>query len=110
MLLTGFSITSVTMFIVALLYTLVPHDPKAAKAMVAMPYFLNPSQLNWGPRIGWRFIYRVLLDFFLPETKGRTLEEIDELFSSDSQLMRSATRNYDTDAKDIIIANDKDST
>lgn len=41
MLLTGYSVTSITMFIVALLYTLVPHDPKAAKAMVAMVCLFN---------------------------------------------------------------------
>jgi MFS family permease len=50
------------------------------------PYFINPDELNWGPRYG--FIWApicvftaVVIYFFYPETKDRTLEEIDELVS-----------------------------
>lgn len=49
------------------------------------PYFINPTALNWGPQYGYiwfgsgvvccTFIY-----FMLPEVRGRTLEEIDEMF------------------------------
>ncbi|KAK1751470.1 general substrate transporter [Echria macrotheca] len=49
------------------------------------PYFINPTELNWGPKYGYiwfgaglavtAFVY-----FLLPEVRGRTLEEIDEMF------------------------------
>jgi len=49
------------------------------------PYFINPESLNWGPRYGFIWfpsciVAAVWIFFFLPETKGRTLEEIDEMF------------------------------
>ncbi|KAF4957339.1 hypothetical protein FSARC_11338 [Fusarium sarcochroum] len=50
------------------------------------PYFINPSSLNWGPRYGYIWfpsciICAVWVYFFLPEVKGRTLEEIDAMFN-----------------------------
>jgi hypothetical protein len=44
------------------------------------PYFFNPQHLGWGPKIGWiwgpvSLILLVWAIFFLPETKGRTLED-----------------------------------
>jgi len=50
------------------------------------PYFINPDRLGWGPKYGyvwggsnlalalWAFLY-------VPETKGRSLEQLDELFN-----------------------------
>ncbi|SPO06219.1 related to monosaccharide transporter [Cephalotrichum gorgonifer] len=51
------------------------------------PYFINPSALNWGPKYGYiwfpsSIIGAVWVWFFLPELKGRTLEEIDEMFQT----------------------------
>ncbi|KAJ9137107.1 General substrate transporter [Pleurostoma richardsiae] len=51
------------------------------------PYFINPSSLNWGPRYGYIWfpscvVAALWVYFFLPEVKGRTLEEIDEMFEA----------------------------
>ena len=48
------------------------------------PYFINPESLNWGPRYGYIWFPSCVIGalwvfFFLPETKGRTLEEIDQM-------------------------------
>ncbi|KAJ5218384.1 Maltose permease [Penicillium cinerascens] len=48
------------------------------------PYFINPDSLNWGPKYGYIWFPSCLISaafifFFLPEVKGRTLEEIDEM-------------------------------
>lgn len=48
------------------------------------PYFINPDSLNWGPRYGYIWFPSCVVGalwvyFFLPEVKGRTLEEIDEM-------------------------------
>ena len=51
------------------------------------PYFINPEALNWGPRYGYVWFPACVIGsvwsyFFLPEVKGRKLEEIDEMVSS----------------------------
>jgi MFS family permease len=49
------------------------------------PYFINPAELNWGPRYAWIWFASGILAtafiyFMLPDVKGRSLEEIDEMF------------------------------
>ncbi|OAP55200.1 hypothetical protein AYL99_10900 [Fonsecaea erecta] len=49
------------------------------------PYFLNANNLNWGAKYGyiWAGSNAIAFAFFfflIPETKGRSLEEIDEMF------------------------------
>lgn len=51
------------------------------------PYFINSSQLNWGPKYGYiwagaNFIALAFIIVMVPETKGRSLEEIDEMFEN----------------------------
>jgi SP family sugar:H+ symporter-like MFS transporter len=50
-----------------------------------MPYLLNPPYAALGPRVGYIYgstciLVVVWAYFFVPETKGRSLEELDELF------------------------------
>jgi len=52
-----------------------------------LPYFFNPQHLGWGAKIGWLFgpanaIVFVWILFFLPETRNRPLEDIDEMFAN----------------------------
>jgi len=61
------------------------------------PYFINPSALNWGPKYGYIWFPSSLLSaafiyFCLPELKGRTLEEIDEMF--EARLPARKFRHY----------------
>ncbi|KAJ5827168.1 sugar porter (SP) family MFS transporter [Penicillium robsamsonii] len=49
------------------------------------PYFINPTELNWGPKYGYVWfgsglITTAFIWYCLPEVRGRTLEEIDEMF------------------------------
>jgi hypothetical protein len=49
------------------------------------PYFINQANLNWGPKYGYIWfgsglIVTAFIYFMLPEVRGRTLEEIDEMF------------------------------
>ncbi|KAK6384203.1 hypothetical protein LTR65_009775 [Meristemomyces frigidus] len=55
-------------------------------ATFTAPYFINPAALNWGPKYGYIWVPSCLMAaafvyFYLPEVKGRTLEEIDEMFT-----------------------------
>ncbi|KAI5464230.1 general substrate transporter [Mariannaea sp. PMI_226] len=60
-----------------------------------IPYLLNAPYANLGGKIG--FIYGsinvamvVVAYFFIPELKGRTLEEVDQLFASDKKIHQFA--------------------
>ncbi|KAH8808626.1 MFS transporter [Xylogone sp. PMI_703] len=51
------------------------------------PYFLNSNDLNWGPKYGYiwagsNLICLIVFFFFIPEMKGRSLEELDEMFQN----------------------------
>ncbi|CAK7238124.1 hypothetical protein SEUCBS140593_010350 [Sporothrix eucalyptigena] len=52
-----------------------------------VPYFLNPTALNWGPKYAYiwvpsNLICTVFIFFCVPETNQRTLEELDEAYLS----------------------------
>lgn len=64
------------------------------------PYFINPEALNWGPKYcyiwaGSNLILAIFTFFFVPETRGRSLEQLDELF--DKRLSAWKLRTYVTD-------------
>ncbi|KAI1109601.1 general substrate transporter [Nemania sp. NC0429] len=51
------------------------------------PYFINPLELNWGPRYGYIWtgscaVAGLWVWLYLPEVKDRTLEQIDEMFEA----------------------------
>ncbi|KAF2017480.1 putative transporter [Aaosphaeria arxii CBS 175.79] len=51
------------------------------------PYFINPEELNWGPKYGYiwfgsNMLCMVFFFFLMPELKNRSLEEIDEIFEA----------------------------
>jgi SP family sugar:H+ symporter-like MFS transporter len=51
------------------------------------PYFINPIELNWGGKYGYiwfgsALIVIAFLNVCLPEVRGRTLEEIEEMFNN----------------------------
>lgn len=57
------------------------------------PYLINDKYANLGGKVG--FVYGslnmmmvVLTFFFIPELKGRTLEEVDQLFASGAPLRK----------------------
>jgi hypothetical protein len=65
------------------------------------PYFINPSALNWGPRYGYIWfpscmVCVVWVYFYLPEVKGRTLEEIDAMVGNLvlDNIEEVSNRNY----------------
>jgi len=51
------------------------------------PYFINPAKLGWSAKYGYiwfgsNIVILIFTYFFLPETRDRTLEEINEMFEA----------------------------
>ncbi|GHJ86361.1 hypothetical protein NliqN6_2763 [Naganishia liquefaciens] len=51
-----------------------------------VPEMLSPQKANWGVRIGYlfgglTFLGMIVVYFFMPETKGRSAQEMDELYA-----------------------------
>ena len=68
------------------------------------PYFINPLALNWGPKYLYiwgcsNFILAVFVFFFIPETRGRSLEQLDELFSKEVPARKF--KGYVTDLQQV---------
>ncbi|EXJ67571.1 uncharacterized protein A1O5_09584 [Cladophialophora psammophila CBS 110553] len=66
----------------------------ALLVITSIPYLINKDYANLGTKVGFIFgplatIVFVLAIFFLPETKDRSLEEIDEMF-----INRVSTRKF----------------
>ncbi|KIW38034.1 uncharacterized protein PV06_10010 [Exophiala oligosperma] len=74
------------------------------------PYFINPASLDWGPRYGYIWfpscvVGAVWVYFFLPEVKGRTLEEIDEMFGA--RLPARKFRKYECVQATTVLRDQK---
>ncbi|KAH7143447.1 general substrate transporter [Dactylonectria macrodidyma] len=74
------------------------------------PYFINPSSLNWGPRYGYIWFPSCIISaawvfFFLPELKGRKLEEIDQMFNE--RLPARKFRTYQCVTQTSVLNKEK---
>ena len=72
------------------------------------PYFINPQSLNWGPKYCyiWGGANLLLAGFafcFVPETKGRSLEQLDELF--EKRISTFKFSSYVTDLQQLDTEN-----
>ncbi|KAL1964463.1 hypothetical protein VTN77DRAFT_6889 [Rasamsonia byssochlamydoides] len=70
------------------------------------PYFINPTDLNWGPKYsyiwaGSNFVCAIFFYLFIPEMKGRSLEELDELFENRVSVKDFPT--YHTKIQDAAV-------
>ena len=68
------------------------------------PYFINSAALNWGPKYcfiwgGSNIILALWVFLFVPETRGRSLEQLDELFTKKVPTLKFA--RYVTDLKQV---------
>ncbi|RFU30415.1 hypothetical protein B7463_g5904, partial [Scytalidium lignicola] len=82
-LIVGAAVSAISMMTFAIVGVAAPNSTAAAKCLVAFTC-LN-SYANLGTKVGFIFGGCTILTFFwtlffLPETKGRTLEQIDEMF------------------------------
>lgn len=71
------------------------------------PYFINPSNLNWGAKYaylwaGSNFVCMIFFWLCIPELKGRTLEEVDELFAK--QVPARMFKSYVTTIQEEALA------
>ncbi|KAL2864140.1 general substrate transporter [Aspergillus lucknowensis] len=69
------------------------------------PYILNPSQGNWKGKTGFLtggiiILFGIWTFFRLPETKGRTFEELDILFSK-KELKARDFKSYEVGPEDL---------
>ncbi|KAG7284582.1 hypothetical protein NEMBOFW57_010960 [Staphylotrichum longicolle] len=85
------------------------------------PYFINPENMNWGAKYGYiwagsNFACGIFFFLCLPELKGRTLEEIDELFerrisawkfkTTKTHIMDEALKEVKN--RDVVMADSKE--
>jgi len=54
-------------------------------AQVPTPYYINPTKLNIGAQVGYirggsNLVMAILVWFCMPETRNRSVEDIDEMF------------------------------
>ncbi|QPG74629.1 hypothetical protein FOA43_001961 [Brettanomyces nanus] len=72
-----------------------------------IPYLFNPDEVNMGARImfvwtGTGVVLFVVMLFFLPETRGRTANEIEQLFVNKVGALKFKRAKFDEDDKLIM--------
>ncbi|KAF2258410.1 general substrate transporter [Lojkania enalia] len=85
------------------------------------PYFINPEDLNWGAKYGYiwagsNFLCIVFFYLFMPEMKGRSLEELDEIFEAGTPARKFKQYEcrifeeamHDIDAKNMKSGKERD--
>ncbi|OQV09313.1 hypothetical protein CLAIMM_13447 [Cladophialophora immunda] len=85
-------------------------------ATFTAPYFLNPEELNWSGKYGYiwfasNIIILIFVYFLVPETKDRSLEEIDEMFEEKLSAHKfksyKCTRTRAAQIIEVQVAEDK---
>ena len=69
---------------------------------IYLPYLVNPDEANLQGKVGWIFfgvcaIASVWAWFYIPETAGRNVDELDELFSRKIPMRKFHKIDLDTD-------------
>lgn len=69
-------------------------------ANVVQPYMMNPTEWNWKGKtgffwFGWAVLTIVWVIFRMPETRGRTYEELDLMFAAKVPTRKFATYKVD---------------
>lgn len=77
---------------------------------VAMPYMLNSDEANWGGKAGFlfggvSFVCLIWCYFRLPESRGRTFEELDILFQKRIPARRFKDHDLLAEADSADLAN-----
>ncbi|KAM7214137.1 hypothetical protein V8F06_010452 [Rhypophila decipiens] len=72
------------------------------------PYFINPDKLDWGPKYCYiwgagNMILAIWAFFFCPETKGRSLEQLDELFEKEIPGRKFASYQVERQLVDDVV-------
>jgi MFS transporter, SP family, sugar:H+ symporter len=72
------------------------------------PYFINPAALNWGPKYcyiwgGSNLLLAIWVFFFVPETRGRSLEQLDELFAKKVPTWKFSKQTTDIQSADAEV-------
>ena len=73
-----------------------------------LPYLLHAPYAALGAKVGFIYggicvIMVILAYFFIPELKGRSLEEVDQLFASGQPLRKLGSLTKDTTARQLDL-------
>jgi SP family general alpha glucoside:H+ symporter-like MFS transporter len=72
---------------------------------IVMPYLFNQDQANLGGNIGWIFfgmalVMLVVMFFCIPETKGRSFEELDIMFQK--KIPTRAFKRFELEGTEVL--------